>query len=31
VLVGGGQADVIVKREELTDLLAQDVLPERLK
>jgi len=31
VLVRDGQADVIVKREELTDLLAQDVLPERLK
>ena len=31
VLVRDGQADVIVKREALDDLLRQDVLPERLK
>lgn len=31
VLVHNGEADVIVKREALDDLLRQDVLPERLK
>lgn len=31
VLVADGQADLIVKREELDDLLRQDVIPERLK
>jgi diaminopimelate decarboxylase len=31
VLVADGQADLIVKREELDDLLRQDVMPERLK
>jgi len=31
VLVHDGQADVIVRREELDDLLRQDVMPERLQ
>ena len=30
VLVQDGQADVIVKRETLSDLTAHDVIPERL-
>ncbi len=31
VLVGDGQADVIVRRESLDDLLQQDVIPQRLR
>ena len=30
VLVMNGQADIIVKREELNDIIAHDVIPERL-
>jgi diaminopimelate decarboxylase len=30
VLVNAGRAEIIVKREELADLVAQDVIPERL-
>lgn len=30
ILVGDGQADIIVKREDLDDLLRQDVIPSRL-
>lgn len=31
VLVGNGQADIIVKRETYSDLLRNDIMPERLK
>ncbi|MFP3905307.1 MAG: diaminopimelate decarboxylase, partial [Armatimonadota bacterium] len=31
ILVNDGNADIIVRREELSDLLRQDVVPERLK
>ncbi len=31
VLVQDGQADVIVRREGLDDLVRQDVMPERLR
>ena len=31
VLVNDGDADVIVRREELSHLLRQDVVPERLR
>ena len=31
VLVNGGQSDIIIKRETLDDLIAGDVIPERLR
>ena len=31
VLVSEGKADVIVKREDYTDLIRNDVIPERLR